>query len=165
MANKVFIYKHQVLLNETNAMGGVVYFSNYVKWQGLVREAFLIETVPEWKFLIQLANEGKLNMVTVEEHSRFIHHSFFGEEIVIRIHATELKKLSFKINFEMTKNNHPELIYTGWQKLSFDDCHGNFKPIPEPLFKSVLEHSPSEEVEKYTQTYCLVTEDQPVGID
>ena len=43
MPGKEFIYKHTVYLNETNAMGGVVYFANFVKWQGIVREEFFMK--------------------------------------------------------------------------------------------------------------------------
>ena len=155
MSNEVFTYNHFVYLHETNSMRGVVYFSNYVKWQGMVREEFLLKTVPEWPLMMQEAIKGNLNMITVEEHSRFIHHSFFGDQITIKIHATELRKLSFKIMFEMTKNDSAEVIYTGWQKLAFDDCKGNFIPIPEALLKSVVRYAPSEEVKKYRDMYSI----------
>ena len=40
---KDFTYKHTVHLHETNAMGGVVYFANFVKWQGIAREEFFMK--------------------------------------------------------------------------------------------------------------------------
>ena len=48
MPGKEFVYKHTVYLNETNAMGGVVYFANFVKWQGVVREEFFMKAFPAW---------------------------------------------------------------------------------------------------------------------
>lgn len=162
MPNKVFTYKHLVYFNETNSMRGVVYFSNYVKWQGMVREEFLLKTVPQWALMMQEVINGNLNMITVEEHSHFIQHAFFGDQITIKIHATELRKLSFKIMFEMTKSDSEDVIYNGWQKLAFDDCKGNFIPIPESLMKSVIEYTPADELEKYRELYSLSSLSQPL---
>lgn len=78
---------------------------------------------------------------------------------MIRIHASEIRKLSFKIIFEMTKNNKTDLIYTGWQKLAFDDCKGNFVPIPDYLLKSVLDYTPAPEIRNYQALY------EPTGPD
>jgi len=153
MANKIFTYKHTVYFHETNSMGGVVYFSNYVKWQGMVREAFLLQAVPECKDIMQAVIAGKVNMITVEEHSRFIQHAFFGDEITIEIYATEIRKLSFNIIFQMKRGASTTVIYTGWQKLAFDDFKGNFIPIPDGLLKAVLDHTPDSEYEKYREMY------------
>ena len=155
MSGKIFEHKHTVYFNETNAMGGVVYYSNYVKWQGLAREEFFIKTVPEWKKVMQEVTNGNVNMITAEEYSHFIQHAFFGDEILIKLYATDIKKFSFKIIFEMTKNKSNDVIYSGWQKLAFDDFKGNFVPIPRPLLKSVLEHTPLKEIERYKKRYAL----------
>ena len=159
MPGKNFEHKHTVYFNETNARGGVVYYSNYVKWQGITREDFLIKTVPEWKIIMQEVAKGNVNMITAEEYSHFIQHAYFGDEISIKIHAEEIKKFSFKIIFEMTKNGSSTLIYDGWQRLAFDDFKGNFVPIPAPLLKSVLEHAPQGEIEKYKSRYNLTDAD------
>ncbi len=153
MANKIFTFRHSVYFNETNAMGGVVYFANYVKWQGMVREDFFQKAVPNWDLLMQEVVAGRVNMATVEEHSQFLQHCFFGDQITIQIHATEIRKLSFKILFSMTKNGRADLIYTGWQKLAFDDFKGHFIPIPEILLQAVLDYTPTSEIEKYKAAY------------
>ena len=163
MPGKVFLFKHLVYFHETNSMGGVVYFSNYVKWQGMVREEFFLMTVPQWKPLMREVISGNLNMLTAEEYSRFIKHSFFGDDITIKIYASDIKKLSFKVIFEMTKNNESDLIYSGWQKLAFEDRRGNFVPIPEPLLAAVLDYAPVEEVMKYKTTYSIDGKDLVVG--
>jgi len=153
MAGRRFFIIHKVYLNETNAMGGVVYFSNFVKWQGMVREAFLTQAVPGWPALFEESRAGNLNMITVEEYSKLIDHAYFGDEIVIRINAFDLKKLSFKILFEMTKKSTDKMIYNGWQKLAFHNKEGQLIPIPSSLFDAVLEYSPIEEVEKFKANY------------
>jgi len=163
MHGKIFEYKHTVYLNETNAMGGVVYYSNYVKWQGVAREEFLIKTVPEWKLIMQEVSKGNVNMLTTEEYSHFIQHAFFGDEIIISIHAEEIKKFSFKIIFKMKKKDSNAIIYEGWQKLAFDDFKGHFVPIPGHLLRSVLEHTPINEIERYKARYNLSDRDLKIN--
>ena len=140
MAGKEFVYKHTVFLHETNAMGGVVYFANFVKWQGIVREEFFTRAFPSWKEIMKLVMAGSANMITVEEHSRFRGHAFFGDTVIVRLQTANLKKVSFDLVFRMYRNTEDNLIYEGWQKLTFDDYKGNFIPIPEPFQKTILEY-------------------------
>ena len=137
---KEFVYKHTVHLNETNAMGGVVYFSNFVKYQGIAREEFFMKAFDTWKDVMKLVMSGSANMITVEEHSRFKRHAFFGDTIIIKLQTANLKKCSFDLVFKMYRNSEDELLYEGWQKLTFDDYKGNFIPIPEPFCQSIREY-------------------------
>ena len=155
MPGKIFELKHTIYFNETNAMGGVVYYANYAKWQGMAREDYFIKTVPEWKVIMQEVAKGNVNMITVEEHSHFIRHAFFGDEIVIKLQTGDIKKYSFNMTFSIIKADVDEPIYTGWQKLAFDDFKGNFIPIPEPMLRSVLEHSTEEEYKKYLKRHDI----------
>ena len=140
MAGKEFVHKHTVYLNETNSMGGVVYFSNFVKWQGMVREEFFMKAFPSWKEVMKLVMAGSANMITVEEHSRFKRNAFFGDTIIIRLQTANLKKCSFELVFKMYRNNDEDLIYEGWQRLTFDDYKGYFIPITVPFRVSILEY-------------------------
>ena len=106
MAGKEFTYKHTVYLNETNAMGGVVYFANYVKWQGMVREEFFMKAFPAWKEVMKLVMSGSANMITVEEHSRFRRHASFGDTVIIKLKTANLKKCSFDLIFNMEVVEH-----------------------------------------------------------
>ena len=148
MSGKEFIYKHTVYLNETNAMGGVVYFANFVKWQGMVREEFFMKAFPSWEDIMKLVMAGSVNMITVEEHSRFRRHAFFGDTIVIRLQTANLKKCSFDLVFKMYRNAETDLIYEGWQRITFDDYIGNFIPIREPFRESILEYESTGEEHK-----------------
>jgi len=155
MPGKIFELKHTVYFNETNAMGGVAYYSNYVKWQGMAREDYFIKTVPEWKIIMQEVAKGNVNMITVEEHSHFIQHAFFGDEITINLQTGDIRKYSFNMTFNMVKAGSSAIIYKGWQKLAFDDFKGKFMPIPQPMLRSVLEHSTEEEYALYLKRYEL----------
>lgn len=155
MPGKVFTLGHTVYFNETNAMGGVAYYSNYVKWQGMTREDYFIKTVPEWKIIMQEVANGNVNMITVEEHSHFIRHAFFGDELIIKLQTGDIRKYSFNMLFEIVKSGTEEPIYKGWQKLAFDDFKGKFISIPEPMLRSVLEYSTHEEYARYLKRYEL----------
>lgn len=136
MSDRAFIIRHRIYFNETNAVGGVVYFSNYVKWQGMSREKYFVETCPDWPDIMKQVYEFKLNMITVEEHSYFLQHAFFGDEITIELRTANAKKFSFDMLFLM-KNGRNETVYEGMQKLAFDDFKGKYVNIPESMRRSV----------------------------
>lgn len=142
---KEFQIEHRIYFNETNAVGGVSYFSNYVKWQGMVREEYFIKSVPVWQEIVKAVSSGEINMITVEEHSHFIQHSYFGDQVIITLKTANLKKFSFDMVFKMYRNSMDNLIYDGWQRLAFDDFKGHFIPIPEPMRQSVVEHLMTDE--------------------
>ena len=148
MSSRAFIMRHKVYFNETNAVGGVVYFSNYVKWQGMVREEFFMKAFPMWEDVMKLVMAGSANMITVEEHSRFRGHAFFGDAILVKLQTANLKKCSFDLVLKMYRNAETDLIYEGWQRITFDDYKGNFIPIPEPFRESILEYESTGEEHK-----------------
>lgn len=137
---QAFITEHTVYFNETNAMGGVAYFSNYIKWQGMAREDYFIKSVPTWRDIMKLISLGQLNMITVEEHSHFIKHAYFGDELLIKLFTHNVKKYSFEMLFFMFKKDGNELLYQGFQKLAFDNFRGSFVEIPQPMLVSINAH-------------------------
>lgn len=143
MANEPFLIRHKVYFHETNAVGGVVYFSNYVKWQGMAREKYFVDTCPDWTDIMRQVYELKLNMITVEEHSYFVQHAFFGDDITIELRTGNAKKFSFEMFFLM-KNGRGETLYEGMQKLAFDDFKGKYVNIPESMRRSVERYAASD---------------------
>ena len=107
-----------------------------MKWQGIVRERFFLETVATWGQITQLVLENKLNMITAEEHSYFIRHAFFGDHIKIYLLTTNIKKFSFDMVYIMFNQNN-DLLYEGFQRLAFDDFKGKFLPIPSDMLVSI----------------------------
>lgn len=140
MVPAVFFLKHKVYLNETNAVGGVVYFSNYVKWQGMTRERYFVDTCADWPEIMKEVYELKLNMITVEEHSYFLHHAFFGDDITIELRTANVKSFSFEMLFLM-KNGSGHVLYEGMQKIAFDDFKGKYVNIPKSMKVSVEKHT------------------------
>ncbi len=139
--SKIFVYHHRILFNETNAAGGVVYFSNYSKWQGMMRELWFVDVVEDWKDIMIASSTGKLNMITVEEHSHFIKHAYFGDRLEMQLRMTNAKSYSFEMIFLIYNDTTKELLYEGMQKLAFDDFKGKFIPIPNTMKNCVLEYS------------------------
>ena len=137
---KAFILKHKIYFNETNAVGGVAYFSNFVKWQGMAREEYFIASVPCWKDIVGEIQNGRLNMITVEEHSHFIQHAFFGDRVIIHLQTTNIRRFSFDMVFFMTNQDTGNILYEGYQRLAFDNFKGKFVEIPQPMLESVKKY-------------------------
>lgn len=148
MSDNEFVFKHTVYLNETNAVGGCVYFANYVKWQGFVREAFFVQTFSAWIDIMKEVSQGNINMITVEEHSKFKHHSFFGDTIIIKLHTANVRRCSLDLTFKMYRNSLEELVYEGSQTLTFADKSGEFITIPEPMRQILLSFQESSDGKK-----------------
>lgn len=143
-----FSISHKVFFNETNAVGGVVYFSNYIKWQGIAREEYFVSTVPEWRDIVADVSQGRLNMMTVEEHSYFLNHAFFGDTVEIQLQTINIRSYSFIMLFVISNQKH-ERLYEGMQKLAFDDFQGNYVKIPPPMLKSVRERQYQGDVSEF----------------
>lgn len=143
MPTHPFLVQHKVYFSETNAVGGVVYFSNYVKWQGMAREKYFVDTCPDWAQIMKDVYDLKLNMITVEEHSYFIHHAFFADDITIELRTANAKSFTFEMLFSM-KNGRGEVLYEGMQKLAFDDFKGKYVSIPGSMRKSVEKYSTTD---------------------
>lgn len=150
-SNKTFVLEHKIYLNETNAVGGVAYFSNYIKWQGMAREEYFIVTVPVWQEIVKEVSYGKVNMITVEEHSHFIQHAYFGDTIVISLQTANIRTFSFDMIFFMTNKTTNQLLYEGLQRLAFDDFKGRFVPIPPAMLESVKDYKADLSVLKFTK--------------
>src|SRR3989338_7133512 len=131
-----FLYRHRIYFNETNAMGGVTYFANYIKWQGIAREEYFIATCPDWKEIMQRVASHELNMITIEEHSFFIQHAFFGDEITIQLQTCNIRRCSFDMLF-VIRNQNDVVLYEGIQKIAFDNFKGKFEQIPASMLRSV----------------------------
>jgi acyl-CoA thioesterase FadM len=139
-STKTFKMDHVVYFNETNVVGGVVYFSNFVKWQGVTREEYFIRTVPQWKMILDAINHKEVNMITVEEHSYFLHHAFFGDRIKILLNTCNVRRFSFDMIFNMMNLESNTTIYEGMQRLAFDNFKGKFIEIPRPMLDSIKEY-------------------------
>jgi len=111
---KEFVYEHMVLLNETNAMAGVVYFSNFVKWQGMARE-FILSQHPKFKEMMS----RPIEMITQNCSVNFLGHLYFGDKIQIKVTTRRILPASFVLVFRYFNKETNQLIATGEQKVAF----------------------------------------------
>ncbi len=112
----VFVQRHTVTFEETNAVGNV-YFVNYLRWQGRVREMFLHEHAPA---VLEEARHG-LHLVTVRCACDFYVELEAFDEIEIRmaLERQEQNRLSLSFEFVRVSRGGAELVARGSQDVAF----------------------------------------------
>jgi enediyne core biosynthesis thioesterase len=106
MLKEKYCYRHIVSFEETNLVGNV-YFSNYIKWQGLCREKFLMDYAPE--ILHDLYN--KLALITLncscEYYDQLI--PFDNVRIEMRLKKRVQNRISMEFLYIKEKINNGEI--------------------------------------------------------
>lgn len=128
-ATKKFLFKHVILLNETNAMGGVAYFANFVKWQGMAREMILRQSPYFKELIIQ-----PIDMITHSCSVKFLGHLYFGDIVRIEVQTKNILPASFVLIFHYYNNETDNLVGTGEQRVTFSErSSGQLCRMPEAL--------------------------------
>lgn len=128
MGDKEFIFEKTIYLGNTNLFGNV-YFARYFDWQGEARESFFNKLFPESKSLFK----SGIKFVTIEASVKFVKETFAFDEIIIKVHAENLKFTTLDLIFTYLNKKTGELIARGRQKLGFVDSNNKVIPIPEQL--------------------------------
>jgi enediyne biosynthesis thioesterase len=135
-----YLYEHVVTFEETNALGNV-YFSNFLKWQGVCRERFLQEHAPE---LIREFTDG-VKIATLECSCSYYWELYPFDRVLIEMYldneATSrgIEDDVLRIGFKYWKEAEPQrlLAAEGEQKIVFlyAQSPGNWErgPVPESL--------------------------------
>jgi enediyne core biosynthesis thioesterase len=136
-----YLYEHVVSFEETNALGNV-YFSNFLRWQGVCRERFLKEHAPE---LIGQFTDG-LKIATLECSCSYYWELYPFDRVVIEMYldnsdgadkSTESDVL--RICFKYWKDAEPQrlLAAQGEQRITFlysqSPTSWERGPLPEVL--------------------------------
>ena len=92
-----YLYRHAVMLDETNAMGNV-YFAHFLHWQGHCREHFVAEHAPGVLAAIQA---GGFVMVTVSCSMHYYAECFaFNDiEVGMTLRATTGNRIVMEFEF------------------------------------------------------------------
>jgi len=126
-----FVYEHIVMLNETNAMAGVVYFSNFVKWQGMARE-FILSQHPKFKEIMS----RPIEMITQSCSVNYLGHLYFGDKIQIKVTAKRILPASFVMAFRYFNKDTSKLVATGEQKVAFANIQTReLCKVPEEIYQ------------------------------
>ncbi len=130
---KSFALRHTVSLSETNAMGGVVYFSNFVKWQGVARELILQRELDYKKLMA-----ASIDMITHSCSIKFLGHLYFGDVVRFEIQTAKILPMSFVMLFEYFRDDNSKIVATGDQKVTFANSRdGNLCRIPSEIYDLV----------------------------
>lgn len=129
----VYEYRHIVNFAETNLVGNV-YFTHYLKWQGICREMFLREHAPS---VIDDLQNG-LALVTVRVSCEYLAELVAFDELIVRMrlldHAQNRATMSFE--YWRQKGEQEELIARGEQQVACMRRTGETMapaPFPKPF--------------------------------
>lgn len=113
---KRFEYLHMVSFEETNLIGNV-YFSNYLKWQGICRERFLQEKAPGVLEDIQ----GGLALVTLSCSCNYLGELMAFDKVRICMYLVAVQQNKVKMRFEYLKvsNEGEYLVAEGLHEIGF----------------------------------------------
>src|SRR5258706_12006023 len=111
---RVYEHKHIVGFEETNMLGNV-YFTNFFSWQGMCREMFLRDHVPN---LLQDLR-GELYLVTSRSSCDFFAEAFVFDEVVVRMSLVQLSQSRITMGFDYVraKGGKEDLIARGEQQV------------------------------------------------
>jgi enediyne core biosynthesis thioesterase len=118
-----YLYEHVVSFEETNALGNV-YFSNFLKWQGVCRERFLKEHAPE---LIAHFSNG-IKIATLECSCRYYWELYPFDTITVEMSLedpqdrpgpSEQDVLRLFFKYWKTTGQQRNLVAEGGQKIAF----------------------------------------------
>lgn len=124
--NEVFEYKTIVTIGDTNALQNM-YFLNFFKLQGIVRELWVKDSVKEG--LADLAN-GML-LITRDARCNFKKDLFLYDEVTVKFYFTEINKTNTRLNFEFINSRTDELHAEGNQTIVFANNQHKVIMIPD----------------------------------
>jgi len=110
-----FIFKKTVLIKNTNIFGNT-YFTNYIDWQGEVRESFFLKQPTASRYL---KKNPDILLVTHSLHHRFLSNTFLGDVVRIEMTTRDIFQYSLTIIFHYFNDATSKPIGEGWQKICF----------------------------------------------
>lgn len=94
-----YVYSHTVTLSDTNATGNV-YFAEYIRWQGIARELFLLNEAPS-----ALPNDDTTTVVTTFVECQFLIECKAFDQIEIHVTADQPTNHSLELRFEYRRRD------------------------------------------------------------
>jgi enediyne core biosynthesis thioesterase len=112
---RVYEYRHVVSFEETNLVGNV-YYVNLLRWQGLCREWFLRDQVPD---ILEELGRG-FCLVTLHCSCDFLAELSAFEEVLVRMRLGGLTQNRIRMLFEYWRfgGGREELVARGEQRVA-----------------------------------------------
>jgi len=122
-----FIFEKVVYLTVTNAEGNV-YFARFFEWQGMAREEFFRQNVPDH---LEIIGSG-VRLITANAWMTYHSECRLFDVANIRVNTANLKPASLELIFTFLKKGTGELIGRGGEKLTFA-TNGQLIHIPPSI--------------------------------
>lgn len=129
---KSYTYKKQVLIGDTNLLQNM-YFANFFKLQGEVRELFLKDCVDG---SLKMLEEG-LILITKNANMEYVKDFYLYDTIRVELTIPQIGSASCELNFSFYNDETNEVHAKGNQTIVFADKNHKITRIP-PTFKNTL---------------------------
>ena len=127
--SRIFTTEVMITLKDTNVFGNV-YFSNFIEFQGVIREKFLLATVPD---LHDLLTRTSIRLVTVDTYNKFINNAYFGDVLQVGLTTSSIQAASCKLNITFRNKQTGMLIGKGYQTFCVVKANGKVVRLPDEL--------------------------------
>ncbi len=134
-ADRVFKTEITVTLKDTNVFGNV-YFSNYIEYQGVVREKFLLATLPE---IHDMLSGTRITLATIETYHHYISSVYFGDTLVAELTTSDINGASCRLNIQFKDKASGKMVGKGYQRFCVMSSQGRVVRIPDKLME-ILDH-------------------------
>lgn len=121
-------YAFETCLKHSNATQNI-YFSNYVEWQGTVRERWFFDCIDPG----MLQSEGVF--VTKEAHQFYLHEGFPFTTITCTLNTFRIQRCGFRLLFRFYCDD--SLIAYGYQHVVFMDHHKRIVRLPKAIGEKI----------------------------
>lgn len=125
--DRVFRKEIFISLGETNATGNV-YFANYVKYQGLLREQCIVKHVPN---INEIMMQTGIRLVTVDVYQKFKVNAYFGDTLIGELTLAQIQGCKAKLKFRYRNKETGVLIGEGYQQFCCVDSTGKVLKMPK----------------------------------
>jgi acyl-CoA thioesterase FadM len=123
---KIFEYKTTVTIGDTNALQNM-YYLNFFKLQGIVREIFVKKHV---KNSLKDMQNG-LILITKDARCNFHKDFYLFDDITVKLNYSKVGKTNTRLNFEYYNTKTKELHANGSQTIVFANHQHKVVKIPD----------------------------------
>jgi enediyne biosynthesis thioesterase len=128
---RVFTSEILVTLKDTNVFGNV-YFSNFIEYQGVIREQFLLSVVPG---LHEMLAKTQVRLVTVDVYNKFVSNAYFGDTLLLELTTSDINGARCKLNINFRNKATGKLVGKGYQQVCVVSAKGKVIRIPDVLLQ------------------------------
>ncbi len=128
---KTFTYEMPTSLKHSNATQNI-YFSNYVEWQGAIRERWFYECISA----DMLQDEGVF--VTKEVQQYYLREGFPFQTVTCCLNSFYVQRCAFRLLFRFFVGD--ELLSYGYQHVVFTNHDKRIVRLPEQVLRQVRKY-------------------------